>query len=287
MLLPDFAEAPCLSRLGIASGVPITDETLLMAIAEQSLDVKPAEEPASIALHRIDFRYEPFPIGFASNVISPRFYNRLLDAWPSQDLFAHIPGYGNKYSLSPRHNLDGYRSYISASEPWLLFLQMIQSQAFIEYVLECLRGQNIDLGYNADQLSSRFEFSMLSGEGGNMLPHTDAPQKLITLVIYMARPGEWNPAWGGGTSVLKPKDIRKNYNYLNIYLDFDATECLHTYPFVPNGCVVFIKTFNSYHAVQPLRGPANALRKSLTINIECKHDPHQAYLQQHKPAFRK
>ena len=258
-----------------------------MAIVERSFEVQPAEETPSIALQQIDFRYEPFPIGYAPNVISPRFYNRLLDAWPAQSLFAHIPGYGNKFSLSPRHNPEGYKAFIASSEPWLLMFQMVQSQPFIEYVLECLRAHNIDLGYNADQLSSRFEFSMLSGEGGNMLPHTDSPQKLITLVVYMARPGEWDPAWGGGTSMLKPKDIRKNYNHLNVYLKFEETECLHTYPYLGNGCVVFIKTFNSYHAVYPIQGSADVLRKSLTINIECNDDPHQAYLRKRQAAFSK
>ena len=38
---------------------------------------------------------------------------------------------------------------------------------------------------------------------------------------------------------------------------------------MPNQCVIFVKTFNSWHAVYPMTGHGSqALRKTLTINIE-------------------
>jgi hypothetical protein len=117
-------------------------------------------------------------------------------------------------------------------------------------------------------LKTRFEFSMLPADGGHIKPHTDSPGKIITLVISMVRSNEWDPKWGGGTSVLRAKDHRHSFNYLNRQLEFDATEVLHTYEFQPNQCVLFIKTFNSLHAVSPLTGPSEAMRKTLTINIE-------------------
>jgi len=43
----------------------------------------------------------------------------------------------------------------------------------------------------AGHLTSRFEFSALKGEGGSHLPHTDAPRKVISLVLSMMRDGEW------------------------------------------------------------------------------------------------
>jgi hypothetical protein len=56
---------------------------------------------------------------------------------------------------------------------------------------------------------------------------------------------------------------------MNHYLDFDDVEQLKTFPFVPNQCLVFIKTNNSWHAVWPMRGnDKSVLRKTLTINIE-------------------
>jgi hypothetical protein len=118
-------------------------------------------------------------------------------------------------------------------------------------------------------LSARFEFSMLPAEGGFILPHTDSPQKIITLVITILPPGEWNPSFGGATEVLRPKDIKNNYNYKNKYLGFDDVQTVATFEYVPNNCVIFIKTFNSLHAVRPMKASdPRLMRKTLTINIE-------------------
>jgi hypothetical protein len=46
-------------------------------------------------------------------------------------------------------------------------------------------------------------------------------------------------------------------------------EVLDTYEFTANQAVIFVKTFNSWHSVRPMTGrDSNALRKTLTINIE-------------------
>ena len=119
------------------------------------------------------------------------------------------------------------------------------------------------------RLNARFEFSMLPAQGGFILPHTDSPQKIITLVVGILREGEWNSSFGGGTEVLRPRDTTANFNYKNKWLEFDEVETLTTFDYEPNNCVVFIKTFNSLHAVRPMTAQdPNLMRKTLTINIE-------------------
>ena len=103
-------------------------------------------------------------------------------------------------------------------------------------------------------LSARFEFSMLPADGGSVIPHTDAPGKLITLVVSMVKEGEWNPALGGGTEVNRPKDHRLAYNELNRQAEFADVEALDTFEFTPNQAVIFVKTFNSWHCVRPMTG---------------------------------
>ena len=76
------------------------------------------------------------------------------------------------------------------------------------------------------------------------------------------------PGHGGGTDVNWPKDETGSFNQMNRVAGFDEMEVLHTYPFTPNQCVVFVKTFNSWHSVAPMHGPAGPLRRTLTINIE-------------------
>ena len=119
------------------------------------------------------------------------------------------------------------------------------------------------------KLKARFEFSAMPITGGNILPHTDHPKKVITMVIPMLRDSEWQDAWGGGTVMVWPKDTSKTFNRMNHYLGFDDVEPRRTFPFEPNQCLVFIKTHNSWHAVWPMTGDdPKTLRKTLTINIE-------------------
>src|SRR5207249_5186511 len=109
------------------------------------------------------------------------------------------------------------------------------------------------LALPAPRLSSRFEFSMLPSAAGCIKPHTDAPQKMITLVISMIENGEWDPSFGGETEVLRPVDRQKTFNFMNRYLEFDEVETIRTFEFMPNQGIVLVKTFNSLHAVSPMK----------------------------------
>jgi hypothetical protein len=245
------------------------------------------------------FVYDPYPIGTIAQVFLPQTYAQLVDAWPAQELFQFKANLGNKYSLSEVNNPERYHAFLKSSPHWLGFYKHVKSQAFVDGVLDMLCNHHIDLGLRGrrvsalnqssswderlraipdklsrlrraeSSLSVRFEFSMMPADGGSIKPHTDAPQKLITIVLSMVRPGEWNPAHGGGTSMLRPKDVTRSFNHLNKQASFDDMEIIHTFEFLPNQCLIFVKTFNSWHSVSPMTGAgANAMRKTLTINIE-------------------
>lgn len=243
-----------------------------------------------------EFIYEPYPIGVAHNVFEDGSYKSLVESFPSAELFKFMPALGNKYSLSELNNPGLYNDYVNASGPWREFHRWLKREEFPYEVLSMLCGRQIDLGIRKPEgdgakvpaptllerlrggrhppetsagLSARFEFSMLPAAGGFIKPHTDSPQKIITLVIAILNEGEWDASYGGGTEVLKPKDVTKNFNYTNRYLEFDEVETLKTFEYRPNQCVIFIKTFNSLHAVRPMTGNgAGLMRKTLTINIE-------------------
>ena len=247
-----------------------------------------------LSLNNSQFYYDPYPIGLASQVFPEDLYLSLVDSFPPRDLFVFKKHLGNKYSLSEVNNSEQYLAYIRRSKLWTDFHRWIKRESFVYSVVEMLAGKNVDMELptrsptlvertltlvaNARalkissrkiKLNARFEFSMLSSTGGCIKPHTDAPQKLITLVVSMTRPGEWNADFGGGTEVLRPKDITRNYNFANRYLEFDEVETIRTFPFNPNQCLIFVKTFNSLHAVRPMTGTdERVMRKTLTINIE-------------------
>lgn len=238
------------------------------------------------------FEYEPFPIGVARPVFEPGLYKSMVESFPPIELFEYKADKGDKYSLSQVNNPGKYRRYVQSSPPWRAFHQFIRSGDFVSGALDMLKRHGFDLGLpipgfaerlylkaraikrgnpvpHFPTIKSRFEFSAMPITGGNILPHTDHPKKLITMVIPMLRENEWNTAWGGGTSMVWPKDKTKIFNRMNHYLGFDDVERRETFPFEPNQCLVFIKTNNSWHAVWPMTGnDPKILRKTLTINIE-------------------
>ena len=241
----------------------------------------------------LKLRYEPFPIGLAKPILEESLYQKLVAAYPPIELFKYIPKIGKKYSLSERYNAQQYREFVRGSSVWRDFHAWVKSPDFIQNVLVALRQRNVDIGYSEQpdlgkqvtraikrlsslklpqsepRLNARFEFSMLPADGGSVIPHTDAPSKIVTLVVSMIRGDEWDLAFGGGTDINRPKDETRVYNQLNRQADFDEVEVLDSFDFTPNQAVIFVKTFNSWHSVRPMTGVGSeAMRKTLTINIE-------------------
>ncbi len=238
------------------------------------------------------FRYEPFPIGIAAPLIDETTYEALVESYPPVERFAYLPKLGHKYSLSERFAPREYEDVIRNTPVWREFHRWAKSDEFIDGAMEALRAHHIELGYKGREgaaarvarawkalrgnlsarpagLRTRFEFSMLPADGGHILPHTDAPSKIVTLVVSMLREGEWDPAFGGGTDVNRPKDPSRGFNRVNDQAGFEDVEVLDTFEFEPNQAVVFVKTFNSWHSVRPMKGAGTStMRKTLTINIE-------------------
>jgi hypothetical protein len=242
---------------------------------------------------QLSFCYEPFPIGLARPLMEPESYRELVESYPPIERFKYIPKLGKKYSLSERFNPREYRELIRSHPVWREFHSWIKSDAFVAGVLEALRERGIDVGYEVGtsasqralrllkdilrrrtttrraRLRARFEFSMLPADGGHILPHTDAPSKIITLIVSMLGDGDWDAAYGGATDVDRMKDASRSFNWINFQGRFEDVEVVDSYPFMPNQAVIFVKTFNSWHSVRPMQGVGSqAMRRTLTINIE-------------------
>lgn len=240
----------------------------------------------------IRFDYDPYPIGLARRALAPGFYEELIDTFPDDRIFVSKDFNGVKYSLSQLNNKSGYYDHLRKHGVWSRFYRYIKSEGFIADTLTMLKANKVDLRLantafreraikrfrafkkgspqpHFPKLRSRFEFSSMPITGGSIRPHTDHPSKVVTMVIPILRENEWQEEYGGGTSVVWPKDRSRSFNLANSYLDFDEVDCLRTYPFEPNQCLVFVKTYNSWHAVWPMTGnDPSILRRTLTINIE-------------------
>lgn len=240
-------------------------------------------------LDHLQFRYTPYPVGLAAPLFADSDYAELLAEYPPLALFQRRK-LGFKYALSEGVNRNAYFRFLKSSAVWREFNQWIRSDAFIAHLLDRLREHSLELPYiqrptvqrylrqvayslagkidHRGSLRSRFEFSMLPADGGQVIPHTDSPGKAVTLVVSMAAEGEWDPALGGGTDVNRPKHDRLMFNLMNHKAEFDDMEVVDSFPYRPNQAVVFLRTYNSWHSVRPMVAAGSGLmRRTVTINV--------------------
>ena len=218
----------------------------------------------------VSIRHQPYTVFYIRDLVHPQFYSSLAETFPLLSRFRYRETLGNKYLLT---ELEGqpYYDFVDAHPQWREFYNEIKSIGFREQVLSFVRSHmngSLTDDRVADSFTSRFEFSALPTNGGSQRPHTDSPRKVVTLVLSLMKEGEWNPNWGGGTSICRPKDETLHSNYSNQYLDFDDVEVIDTFPFIPNGCVMFVKTDVSWHCVTPINLPdSSAMRKTVAISL--------------------
>jgi hypothetical protein len=244
-----------------------------------------------------EFLYEPFAFGHKKGILAPDVYKEMIENFPPIDLYNRkVDKRGTlKFYLDNVKTVERYQKFLSGKPVWRELDRYIRSRQFLDDTFKLLMQHKIDVGYFAEKPSpyrrirtavgdvlkrgrlpefpkayyGRFQFSILPASGGMLLPHTDQQQKIVTLVIYLPKEGEWDPAWGGGLELCRPKDVTDNFNWMNRKLHFDATQEIVTFPYEPNSCTLFIKAFNSLHCVRPMTAKnSDAMRKTLTINIE-------------------
>lgn len=245
--------------------------------------------------------HTPFPLVYIRDVFDTDLYEEMVSTFPSAEACVSMPFHGRKYSLSPMTAPLAFRRYVAAHSVWQRFEREISRKSFVDALVGMLLDEGFDLGLLGPKgieasdrawrvkkvadntlravsrgrvriypppIRTRFEFSQMPADGGCIKPHTDAPNKLITMVFSMSTNSDWDSQWGGGTSIHEPHADSAIYNWQNRRLEFDQTKTLLTYPFDENQCLIFIKTHNSLHSVLPMTGPPGVFRKTLTVNIE-------------------
>jgi len=246
------------------------------------------------SFEHLQMRYEPYPVGIAKPLMDENAYKEFVEKFPPLELFESHRAMGkphDKYTLSEKENERKHYAFIKSDPLWRDFHSWITSDEFVLTVLEALVLRHVDLGYSnalkkrsfqkrvkeiihghfcscLSRLRARFEFSALPADGGFVLPHTDSSSKIVTLIVAMVQEGEWNPEHGGGTDINKAKSDRYRFNYVNQRATFEDMDVVDSYDYGPNQAVLFVKTYDSWHAVRPMTGKgSSALRKTLTINI--------------------
>ena len=223
-----------------------------------------------LSLANLVTHHDPYVTGTATDVLTPEMYAALAATFPPVSECAAFGGQENKkYALSENKNPAGFKAFLLRQQVWRQLHDAIKAPAFIAQTFALLRAKGFPLPddcVDPAHFSSRFECSLIPADGGCLLPHTDIPSKVVTIVLGM-RDEPWDDAWGGGTDLLRPKpDIEIAFEDYKAPLS--AFDVVRTVPYAANQALVFVKTAESWHAVGPLTGPADAMRRTITINIE-------------------
>jgi hypothetical protein len=211
-------------------------------------------------------------------------YHSLLDQFPKAAAFPETIE-GNKKRLNSRSAPAAFQEYCLNHPVWTRLFEQFSSDQFLDELYELVRKplreargflgarpwrHDTQAVTGLKRLLRRravvtFEFSRL--ESGSLVPpHTDAPEKLVTLMLYFADPG-WQADYGGGTVFYRPKRPDLKRNWTNYRVPFEDLSAVSVNEFRPNHLCLFIKSKDSYHGMPSITCPAGVARNSLNINV--------------------
>ena len=229
------------------------------------------------------FNYDPYPFGYFNEIFTHEFYKSLCEEYPdiselkiSEDKKKYNINKFNKFSLTNDHIEFG--DLIKKKKNFLNLYNFLNSKEFFLKISEILLKNNIDLQLNFEKrgflLKKRkynlfFEFSSIPCDGGFILPHTDAPKKIITFIVPIINDSdkEIENFKKVGTSILSMSDPKYSFNYYNRTMKLEDTIEKKYINFSPNKMLMFIKTHNSLHSVGPVKPINNNIkyRNSITF----------------------
>lgn len=176
----------------------------------------------------------PFPHFFAEKVFPDDFYAALLDSLPDEEDYAPLKG--------------GYESR-KATEAKVPLAEQFNTPFFGQSILLCFEKQFFERFPNCDRAHFRQELRFIrDSEGYKIGPHTDAPQKVVSLLFYLPRDAADADC---GTGIYIPED-RLGICPGGPHHKFEGFKEMYRAPFVPNSCFGFWKTNNSWHAVEKI-----------------------------------
>jgi hypothetical protein len=219
----------------------------------------------------------PFPHFYVRDVFPPDFYRLLQEKLPDPEAMLPIEevrpvkGYKERFVLElGEHHLstlpEDKREFWYTLQDWLVggrFGHLLFNK-FGPYIEERFKGQPTPEFYDESLLVQDITNYKLG-------PHTDSPRKVITLLFYLPKDDSQCHL---GTSIYVPKD--PNFSCQGgPHYPHDRFENLQTMPFLPNSLFCFLKTYNSFHGVEPV-SDENCKRWLLLYDIYARESPKAA-----------
>lgn len=241
-----------------------------------------------LSKRNVEVTEQPFCFFYVDDYLPPELYRSLLASFPEQGNYSHnVEG---KLGFRSSEHTDAVERFCARHEDWKRLVDFFGSDAFLDDVrstfaraLVRARGwsgrkrwanftgravSHNPLRYLLQEpVRTTFQFSLLPRDAV-VLPHPDAPRKLVSLVLYFRDP-DWSDAWGGGTQFLAPLDRARARRWSPTQrVPFEEFKLIDTTDFRANRLIGFVRSDDSYHGVQPPACPPGAARKALLVNIK-------------------
>lgn len=204
----------------------------------------------------------PFPYLYISDFFPDDFYSKLEFIFPDKKYLTNI----NDKSFKP---LDPRAVPVHSRSTLTIFNREVGYTEIEEYPYkeQCIQFRQWAHNYLIPQLALKLQLGLskwdddtrfvLDQPGYEKRPHTDHPQKIFSILIYMSDSA-------CGTTLLKPKQdgFSDDYGYDH---KFEQFEEVFDPPFKPNSIIAFPRTDTSFHCVKML--DEGEYRRAIHINI--------------------
>ncbi len=203
---------------------------------------------------------EPFPFLYVEDIFPKNYYYKVDSIFPSKDQMSIIDGKEYKVLDTPLKE----RMTLTMFNRGILYSELDN----YPHKNKCIQMRQWLTNFLVPKVAAKLGIEMpdvwdddtrfvVDLPGYVKRPHTDIPQKIFSILIYMSESKS-------GTTILKPKQqgFRDDYGYDH---RFDEFEEVFDPPFKPNCLMAFPRTDTSFHCVKKIgRGE---YRKAIHINV--------------------
>ena len=172
--------------------------------------------------------HDPFCFFYVDDYLPVALYESLLESFPAESNYDYTDDgkLGFRSSVEP----NAVARFAAEHPAWQALIDFFCSDVFLNdarktfeedlIVARGLAGRRRWINCNRreapgnwlryqleEPMRSTFQFSLLPSDAA-VVPHADAPRKLISLLLYFRDP-EWQDAYGGGTEFYVPLDARR------------------------------------------------------------------------------
>lgn len=223
-----------------------------------------ARDHAIYTIGNTPVREFPYPHFLADCIFPEDFYQEILNRLPDKDTYSSIVDagrawdnietspYKNRFTITLNKNV--IENFAKKDRSfWLDTIQLLKDVDFTRVILwkfDTYLRQRFPT--HLDKVDFITDVQLVRDfEGYRLGPHTDIPEKVAVLLIYLPQTVDNSDL---GTSIYVPKHEGFTCNGGKHHSAEDFNQ-FFTAPYVPNTALGFFKTNNSFHGVEPISGP--------------------------------